>query len=88
LLGGQIYYLWLYAIRINGGFGRLGNYLKTLNIIPDSLKSLGLVKIYVPKNTGSTEYEYKDALVYIHTNGTWQLALPYVRTRCTWKNTC
>ena len=88
LLGGQVYYLWLYAIRINGGFGRLGNYLTTLNIVSESLKSLGLAKIYVPKSSGSKEYEYKDALVYIYTNGTWQLALPYVYTGDTWKNTC
>ena len=86
----ETYYLWLYAIRLTGGYGRLSSdaYLKILTIDEGSARPLGLAKIYVPKTTGSTEYEYKDALVYIYTNGAWQLALPYVYTGGTWKNTC
>jgi hypothetical protein len=47
-----------------------------------------MTKIALPKTEGSTELEYKDALVYIYTGGKWQLALPYVYTSNQWKNTC
>lgn len=87
----QQYYLWIY---LNGGYGRLKGWKEfnsansAQNDESVTIHPLGLAKIYLPKTTGSTEYEYKDALVYIYTNGTWQLALPYIYTGGTWKNTC